>query len=310
MFDLHAHPSLPASDRRQFDLNLLIVFDALMQERNLSRAGRRIGLSQPATSHALARLRHILNDDLFIRMPHGMEPTSRAIQMAEPVRDALRVLQLTLEPEAFDPAQSSHCFKLLVNNYAARTLVSLLSHKVTEAAPNAMLDIRPIGRMNVLDQLDAGEAGLALGRLVDGGERFKCVRVTEDDYVALLDKQSSVAGENALSTERLAEIPGVVITSGDDTTFVDEELGRRGLQRNIAIRVPFLSVVLMLVGSERLAVMPRRAANSLAAVYPLVIKELPFASPRVELSMIWHRRLDNHPAQRWLRGMIRSSMRD
>lgn len=114
------------------DLNLLIVFDALMHERNLTRAGRRIGLSQPATSHALARLRHMLNDNLFIRTPEGMDPTPRAIQMAEPVRDALRVLQLTLEPETFDPAQSSHSFGLLVNNYAARTMVPPLARKVVE----------------------------------------------------------------------------------------------------------------------------------------------------------------------------------
>ncbi|HEY2615939.1 MAG TPA: LysR family transcriptional regulator, partial [Acetobacteraceae bacterium] len=83
------------------DLNLLIVFDALMQDRNLTRAGRRLGLSQPATSHALSRLRHMLHDDLFIRSPDGMQPTPRAQQMAEPIRDALRVLRLTLEPEDF-----------------------------------------------------------------------------------------------------------------------------------------------------------------------------------------------------------------
>ena len=86
------------------DLNLLIVFDAVMQERNLTRAGRRLGLSQPATSHALARLRHMLHDDLFIRSPDGMRPTPRAEQMAEPIRDALRELRMTLEPEEFDSA--------------------------------------------------------------------------------------------------------------------------------------------------------------------------------------------------------------
>src|ERR1700761_9253527 len=98
------------------DLNLLIVFDVIMQERNLTRAGRRLGLSQPAASHALARLRHMLHDDLFIRSPEGMRPTPRAEQMAEPIRDALRVLRLTLEPEDFDAATSSREFTLVVNN--------------------------------------------------------------------------------------------------------------------------------------------------------------------------------------------------
>lgn len=223
------------------DLNLLIVFDALMSERSLTRAGRRLGLSQPATSHALARLRHMLNDDLFIRSPDGMQPTPRAQQMAEPIRDALRVLRLAVEPEDFDPAQSSRCSTLVVNNYAARAVVPTLARKVGDIAPNVTLDIRPLGMIDVLDQLDAGGADVALGRLVDGGERFKCVRITDDDYVALLDAQHPAAQEAALSAERLAAIPHVVITSsGDDTSFIDEALEERGLARRVATRVPFL----------------------------------------------------------------------
>jgi DNA-binding transcriptional LysR family regulator len=291
------------------DLNLLIVFDALMQEHNLTRAGRRLGLSQPATSHALARLRHVLNDELFVRAPDGMQPTPRAQQMAEPIRDALRVLRLALEPETFDPAQSSRGFTLAVNNYAARAVVPTLARKVAEAAPDVTLDIKPVGLINVLDQLDAGSVDVALSRLVDGGERFKCVRITDDDYVALLDRQHPVARETAFSAEILASIPHVVITSsGDDMSFVDAALEQRGLARRIATRVPFLSIVLMLVGSDRLAIVPRRTANDLALICPLVVKELPFASPRIGLSMIWHRRLDSHPAQRWLRSMIRASV--
>ena len=180
------------------DLNLLIVFDALMQEHNLTRAGRRLGLSQPATSHALARLRHMLNDELFVRAPDGMQPTPRAQQMAEPIRDALRVLRLALEPETFDPAQSSRGFTLAVNNYAARAVVPTLARKVAETAPNVTLDIKPVGLINVLDQLDAGGVDVALSRLVDGGERFKCVRITDDDYVALLDRQHPAARETAV----------------------------------------------------------------------------------------------------------------
>ena len=292
------------------DLNLLIVFDALMQEHNLTRAGRRLGLSQPATSHALARLRQMLNDDLFIRAPDGMRPTSRAQQMAEPIRDALSALRLTLEPEAFEPAQSTRAFTLVVNNYAARAVVPALARKVAVAAPNVTLDVRPVGQVDVLDQLDAGTVDVALSRLVDGGERFKCVRITDDDYVALLDRSHPAATAEDLSPDWLAAIPHVDITSsGDDTSFIDEALAERGLVRRVAARVPFLSVVLMLVGADRLAVVPRRAGMDLAAICPLVVKELPFAVPRIALSMIWHRRLDNHPAQRWLRTMIRASVR-
>jgi DNA-binding transcriptional LysR family regulator len=290
------------------DLNLLIVFDVVMQERNLTRAGRRLGLSQPAASHALARLRHMLHDDLFIRTPEGMQPTPRAEQMAQPVRDALRELRITLEPEAFDPSSSMREFSLAVNNYAARAIVPALARIVGNLAPHVSLDINPIGMREVLDQLDAGGMDVALTTLVDGGERFKCVRVMDDDFVALLDRSHAAADEAVLSAERLAEIPHLAITStGDDTSFIDDALEQRGLTRTIATRVPFLSVVLMLVGSDRLAVVPRRVADDLARICPLVARELPFGSPRIVLSMIWHRRLDNHAAHRWLRDMIKAA---
>jgi DNA-binding transcriptional LysR family regulator len=291
------------------DLNLLIVFDAVMQERNLTRAGRRLGLSQPATSHALARLRTMLHDELFVRAPEGMQPTPRATQMADAVRDALRVLSITLEPEAFEPAESARGFSIAANNYAARAVVPPLARLVGEAAPRVTLDIRPIGMRDVLDRLDADGLDLALSTLVDGGERFKCVRICDDDYVAVLDRQHPVAAAGQLTLEHLADIPHITITSsGDDTTFIDEALEQRGLQRRIATRVPFLSIVLMLVGANRLAVVPRRVANDLAVICPIAVKELPFVSPRIVLSMIWHRRVDNHPAHRWLRDMVRASV--
>jgi DNA-binding transcriptional LysR family regulator len=293
------------------DLNLLKVLDAIMQERSLTRAGRKLGLSQPAASHALARLRHVLGDELFIRTPDGMQPTPRAQRIAEPVREALRVLRTTLEPEHFEPTHSARRFTLLANNYAARAVIPSLSRMIAEAAPGVVLDVRQLSTADVLDQLDTGGADVALTHLVDGGERFKCVRVADDDYVALLDRQHPIAKLGDFTPEHLARIPHVAITSGaDDTSFVDDALGKLGLSRKIAICVPLLSIVLMLVGADRLAVLPRRPANGLVAVCPLVIRELPFASPRTEVSMIWHRGLDNDPAQRWLRGMIRASVLD
>ncbi|MGA8192507.1 MAG: LysR family transcriptional regulator [Acetobacteraceae bacterium] len=292
------------------DLNLLIVFDAVMQERNLTRAGKRLGLSQPAASHALARLRQMLHDDLFIRTPDGMRPTPRAEQMAQPVREALRELRITLEPEAFEPASSTREFSLAVNNYAARAIVPALARIVGNLAPRVSLDINPIGMRDVFDHLDAGGMDVALTTLVDGGERFKCVRVMDDDFVALLDGSHPAAEGAVIPAERLADIPHIAITStGDDTSFIDDALEQRGLARTIATRVPFLSVVLMLVGSDRLAVVPRRVAEDLARICPLVARELPFPSPRIVLSMIWHRRLDNHAAHRWLRDMVKASVR-
>jgi DNA-binding transcriptional LysR family regulator len=137
------------------------------------------------------------------------------------------------------------------------------------------------------------------------------VRIADDDFVALLDRQHPQANLPELTAGCLATIPHVAVTSSDDHTgFVDDALGALGLTRTIAARVPFLSIVLMLVGADRLTIVPRRAAIGLTVVCPLVMKELPFPSPRTELSMIWHRGLDKDPAQQWLRSMVRASVQD
>jgi DNA-binding transcriptional LysR family regulator len=289
----------------------LIVFDALMHERNLTRAGKRICLSQPAASHALAKLRQTLHDDLFIRTPEGMQPTPRAEQMAEPVGNALRVLSIALKPVSFDPAHSTRRFTVAVSSYAAHAVGPMLARNVSNQAPRITLDFTSLDKGSVLDQLDAGGLDVALTTLVDGGERFKCVHLMNDDYVALLDKARSAAGEADLSVEQVAEIPHIVIGSSSDdaTTFVDEALEEQGLARTIATRAPLLSIALLLVNADRLAVVPRRMANYLVSVCPLVQKELPFRTPRIDLSMIWHRRLDNQPAHRWLRDVVRKSVR-
>jgi DNA-binding transcriptional LysR family regulator len=290
-----------------FDLNLLVVFNAVAQERNFTRAGQQLGMSQPAVSHALARLRHVLKDDLFVRTPEGMQPTPRAERMAGPVRAALRELQVTVEPDEFDASQTSRSYTIAANNYAARAIIPALARRMTKYSPSVVLEVRPIGAMHVLDQLDAGGVELALTTLTDGGDRFKCVGLLDDEYVAILSSDNPVTAEPVLSIEAFAAMPHITITSsGDDTHFIDDALADRGLARLVSAKVPLHSLILMLIGSEALAVVPQRVAADLVAICPLTMRPLPFASPRVSLSMIWHRRLDNHPAHRWLRGTLRA----
>jgi len=292
-----------------FDLNLLVIFDAVIQEKTLTRAGQRLGMSQPAVSHALARLRHMLKDELFVRTPEGMRPTPRAERMVEPVRAALRELQVTLEADEFDASQASRSFKIAANNYAARAVVPALFRRVARLAPSVVLEVRPIGMLHVLDQLDGGGVELALSALVEGGDRFKCVGLLEDEYVALLSSDHPAATEPELSIESFATLQHIAITSsGDDTQFIDDALADRGLARLVCAKVPLHSLVSVLIGSKALAVVPRRVAADLVAICPLTMRPLPFPAPRLALSMIWHRRLDGHPAHRWLRGTLRSAV--
>jgi DNA-binding transcriptional LysR family regulator len=290
-----------------FDLNLLVIFDGVMQEKNLTRAGKRLGMSQPAVSHALARLRYLLKDEIFVRTPEGMRPTPRAERIAEPVRAALQELQVTLDADEFVAADSSREFTVAASNYAARAVIPALVRRIAELAPSVVLDVRPVGRLDMLDQLDNGTVELVLSTLVEGGDRFKCVGLLEDDYVAILASDHPEASAPELSIERFAALPHVSVTSGgDDAHFVDDALSEHGLARLVSIKVPLLSLRSVLIGSQAVAVVPRRVAADLAAGSPLSIRALPFPSPRVTLSMIWHRRLDSHPAHRWLRSTLRS----
>jgi DNA-binding transcriptional LysR family regulator len=290
-----------------FDLNLLVVFNVVAQEKNFTRAGQRLGMSQPAVSHALTRLRYALKDELFVRTPEGMQPTPRAERMAGPVRAALRELQVTVEPDEFDASQTSRSYTIAANDYAARAVIPALSRRMAKLAPSTVLEVRPIGALHVLDQLDAGGVELAVTTLTEGGDRFKCVGLLNDEYVAILSSDNPVTAEPELSIEAFAALPHITITSsGDDTHFIDDALADRGLARVVLAKVPLHSLILMLIGSEALAVVPRRVAVDLVAICPLTMRPLPFPSPRVSLSMIWHRRLDNHLAHRWLRGTLRA----
>jgi DNA-binding transcriptional LysR family regulator len=287
------------------DLNLLVVFDAVMQERNVTRAGQRLGLSQPAMSHALTRLRYMLKDDLFIRSPKGMLPTPRAEQLALPVRSALDGLQHSLEPTQFIPSKATRSFRIAVDNYSAVVLVGLLAGRIIKIAPGVMLEFRPSGTLNVLDLLDRGELDLAIGPFPEQGERFSRLSLLLDDFVVVLRKDHPATGTRELSMEKFAALPHLAISSVQYATdFIDQALARRKLRRRIQLRAPFLSAVRILIASDMVSVLQRRVAEELVRYRPLVIRPLPHSSPTLETAMIWPRWLDNQPAHRWLREIV------
>src|ERR1700687_3650517 len=162
------------------DLNLLVVFDAMMRDRSVTRAGQRLGLSQPAMSHALTRLRHMLKDELFVRSPNGMRPPPRAEELATPIRIALDGLQQSLQPVHVEPSKAATTFRIAVDNYAAIVLVAPIAAHIARVAPGVTLDFRPSGTLNVLERLDRSELHLAMGPLGIQGERVSRRRLLPD----------------------------------------------------------------------------------------------------------------------------------
>ena len=287
------------------DLNLLVVFDAVMQERSVTRAGRRLGLSQPAMSHALARLRHMLRDDLFIRSPEGMIPTPRAEQLDLPIRMALEGLTDSLQPKDFHPHTAARDFRIAVDNYTAVVLVGPLVKRIAKAAPLVTLDIRPRGTLNILGQLDRGELDLAIGPFAERAERFSQQKLLRDEYVAVMRKNHPLASAQALSSEEFATWPYLEISSFHySTDFIDDALAQRKLTRRIALRAPFISAAQILGTSDMISAFPRRIAKEFIRHRPLVARPLPHTSAIYEVAMIWSRRLVNQPAHRWLREIV------
>src|ERR1700739_3843738 len=179
----HRTPPVPqiVINLRSVDLNLLVVFDAVMQTRSVTRAAQQVNMAQPALSHALGRLRHLLDDELFIRTTDGMVPTPKAKILAEPVRMALATIGSAFEStRSFRPEIAERHVQIAVNNRAALTLAAPLAAKIMAAAPGMNLDIRPSSNSNVGDLLDRGELDLALVGAPLSGGRFLSTALLND----------------------------------------------------------------------------------------------------------------------------------
>lgn len=291
---------------RALDLNLLVVFDAVMQDRSVTKAAARLHMAQPALSHALGRLRQALGDELFIRTPEGMAPTPKAESLGEGVRAALSDLRMVLDSAAsFEPATAERRFTIAVNNQAALVLAAPLTAEVAEEAPGVLLDFRPSGTLDLADRLDRGELDLAIGETASPGDRFSDLRLFDDCFAVLMRREHGAAVPGALTTASLAALPHLIITSSrEGVAFVDEMLAQQGLSRRVGLHAPLLTTPAALLQSDMVAVMSERAAREFARVAPLAVVPLPFPSPSLTTAMLWHRRVGAAPSHRWLRSLV------
>jgi DNA-binding transcriptional LysR family regulator len=290
-----------------FDLNLLLVFDAVLRTRSVTKAAAELGLSQPATSHALNRLRGRLKDRLFVRGDDGMTPTPRALRLAEPIRRALTDLQRSLDPEEFVAESEDRRFTIAVNNGAAIVLGGAISTDCRLVAPGVRLAVGPSANMDIPAMLDRGNLDLVIVSRPASGVRFSSHVLTEDPCVAVMRRGHSLA-RGPIELDAFAAAQHLVISSSDqDLSFVDDELRARGLARTVRLEAPYLSAGAILTQSDMVAIMERRVAAALCAAYAIEFAPLPVPSPILRSVMVWHGRFDDHPAHRWLRDMIISA---
>jgi DNA-binding transcriptional LysR family regulator len=291
---------------RSLDLNLLVVFDAVMRERSVTKAASRLNMAQPALSHALSRLRQALQDELFVRTPDGMTPTPKAESLADGVRLALDGLRAALDSaEPFSPATAERSFVIAVNNHAALVLAAPLAALAAAEAPGVLLDFVPSGTLDLADRLDRGQLDLAIGGRSAPGDRFADLRLFHDRFAVLMRVGHPAAEPGTLTPPAFAALPHLLITSsGESTDFVDEALAAENLARRIALRAPLLATSAALLQSDMVAVISERAAREFCRMSPLTIASLPVASPTLTTAMIWHRRVGAMASHRWLRELV------
>lgn len=287
------------------DLQLLRALDALLRHRHLTRAGDALGMTQPAMSKALRRLRRLLGDPLFVRTAAGMVPTPRAEALAEPLA---RILELTqtqvlLEPR-FDPATTRREFVLFASDFGATVLLPELLAELRRTAPSVRLRVlSPDERF--ADRLESGEADLLVG-LADRIPETISTRVLYEDPYTCLVRRGHPFARTGLSAEAFAAAHHVVVAPGSAGRNVAETAIRRRVpEPHIALRLPAFAAVPTVVASSDLVVtLPKRVAETIARAGDCVEVAPPFPLPRLTVILAWHRRNDDDPAHRWLRDAI------
>jgi DNA-binding transcriptional LysR family regulator len=290
-----------------FDLNLLKAFDALYAERHVTRAGHRIGLSQPAMSGALTRLREVFNDELFVRSPTGMQPTPRADDLSGPISSSIRLMQSVLQDDRFDPATVDHIVTIAMTDYAAFVLLPPLMAQLAVEAPRLEVRVRGIfGKDEVVDLLDSGEVSLAISVSVDTSARILTRPLLREGF-ACIARDGHPAFANGAGIEEFAAAPHLLVSpEGDRTGLVDRKLAAIGLARRLVLSLPqFLVAPFVVAETDLIATIASRVARRFAAAnLGIVVHEPPIALSDWPLAMMWHRRVDDHPATVWLRDCI------
>ena len=289
------------------DLNLLHVFDAVMSERNATRAGAKIGMSQPAVSNALNRLRHVMKDDLFVRGHDGMRPTARALELAGPIRNALIEIEKALNPVEFDPSTAERTFTIATADYAGMTLMPYIAQYLSEEAPGVNVLNFPIeGRL--YEKLDNQEVEYGLFAGFSVPDRFKSVSLATEKFVCLMRPDNPLAKYKTLPVEEYAAARHLLVSPrGDAHGFVDDELATLGLKRRVVMTMThFAPASMVVLASDLIVTVPSRFAAKCAQLFDLHIIDSPVGPPEgaSPLMLAWHKRLNEHPAHTWFQNQL------
>jgi len=296
------------SNLRTFDLNLLVAFDVLMRELNVTRAAEQMFVTQSAMSHVLQKLRQQLNDPLLVKTPTGMKPTERALTLVDPVRALLAETERLIKPPLeFDAATSQQRFVLAATDYIELLLMPELSGHIEKMAPGIDLHVKRTEASFPVSQLENGSLDVVLGfeSVLNPPAHLQREYLFSDKMACVVRLDHSLLSKPP-SLEEFVSVPHMLISrTGSNVGIIDQKLAELGLERRIKLIVPhFLSAPLIVAKTDMILTLPYRIAEQFTKIAPLAIFSLPFELPDYDLCMIWHPLMDKDPAHQWLRDKI------
>jgi DNA-binding transcriptional LysR family regulator len=292
------------------DLKLLVAFEAIMAERSVSAAAARMGMSQPAMSNALGRLRLMLKDQLFTRTAEGMRPTARAIELAVPIAEALKKIQEALEPRRFNPSDGSWLFKLALSDQAAIVVLPRLLRRFGTAAPGIDLSVEPKSNDRIQGQLDAGEIDVAVGLMPNLAKRFAQAVLFEDPYVCMMRRDHPLAARPLTRTRFIAAAHLAIRPSPEGSSRIDQLLGALGIRRNVVLTAnQYLAVPEILRETDLIACLFSSVARHFSTA-DFHLCPLPFAADPIRVAAAWSRARTQNGANAWLRQRLHEACAD
>ena len=293
-------------DVRSVDLNLLVAFDAMIEHRSVTRAGEAIGLSQPAMSAAVSRLRITLADPLFVRTGTQMLPTPRAAEIATSVRDVLQTINRSvLAPSTFDPSATDRHFTLVMPDIGETSLLPRILGPLSATAPGARLSTISRPPQVTADVLEAGTADLAIGYYPDLERTgFESEHLFDNPYVCIVRTEHPTIGDT-LDFDSYLAAAHAVARPGDREHLVDQVLRTRDIHRRVAVELShFTSLLPVIEQSDLIATVPRDLADLCTKYANIRSLPMPITVPSLSIRQYWHRRVDRDPASVWLRRLI------
>ena len=297
---------------RQLDLNLLIVFDALFSERNVTRAARRIGIGQSAMSHHLARLRAIFVDELFVRVAQAMRPTPRATELAVQIRMILSEIQVKLLlPGLFNPATACRTFRVGVPDGCEISLIPPLLTKVAATAPGIIISVETISSSAtlVIEMLEQNLLDLAISSSVESSPRIKLERLYHKErYLCVYNRQRG-GSTKPITLKEFVSRPQIRVSTHEEfESSLDTMLAKRRLKRRIMLKTPHsLSVPFIVSQTCLIANLPKQMALFSARLLGLTASILPVEPESYEITMLWHSSYDQDSGHQWLRKIVQAA---